>query len=174
MKRTALILSVVFCLIFLSTAAFAGDQNVEKSFGQTVYVPAAWNNSDYGDYTQTITTGLIIRNIDPHKQIKVNKVEFYGPDLLFPDNSPLMYRDFLDGPGVEISSWRSISYRTFASGVDPFGQGLDRPFFIVGWEANGRVIPPIITSSIGVINLDDPYGYFRAFTIISGKVIKEK
>ena len=101
MKRTALVLSVAFCLIFLSTAAFAGDQNVEKSFGQTVYVPAAYLNYTFNDYTQIVITRLIIRNIDPHKPIKVNKVEFYGPNTDNPEDSPYMYKDFLDGTGVE-------------------------------------------------------------------------
>jgi len=173
MKRTALILSVAFCLIFLFTAAFAGEQNVEKSFGQTVYVPAAY--LDYNDelYTQTISTRLVIRNIDPHNPIKVNIVEFWGPDPS--DNSPHMYRDFLDAGVVEFAPWRSTSYPTHIStlGVGPFDPNTDRQFFIVEWEANGRVIPPIIASSIAVVNYGDP-NLIKALTVISGKVIKEK
>ena len=177
MKRTALVLSVAFCLIFLSTAAFAGDQNVEKSFGQTVYVPAAYLNYTFNDYTQIVITRLIIRNIDPHKPIKVNKVEFYGPNTDNPEDSPYMYKDFLDGTGVEISPWRSTSYPinpVIMEGEGPFDPGIDRQFFIVEWEANGRVIPPNIEGSIAVINYSDPPNLIKALTVISGKVIKEK
>jgi hypothetical protein len=167
MKRTALILSVAFCLIFLSTAVFAGKPTDSKSFGQTVYVPAAYN--DYPN-NQRVITRIVIRNIDPAEKITVTSVAFYDPYGNF-------VKEFLGNPvvPVDIEYWSSKTYAANSvtlSGVTPYLYDEGRPCFIVKWEAEDKVIAPMINS--GVAAWDTVTNRFMGLMTTSGKVIEEE
>ena len=163
MKRTALVLSVAFCLIFLSTSVFAGKATGNKSLGQTVYVPASYNSHPVHDYY----TRIAIRNIDPAGKITVTSVAFYDPDGNW-------VKEFLVAD-LDIDSWSSKTYAASPNTLNQlarYPREGGRPFFIVKWEAEAKVIPPSIGGAILVWDFVD----FKARGIMhtSGKVIEEK
>ena len=162
MKRIALVLSVAFCLIFLSTAVFAGKAIDSKSLGQTVYVPAACH---INTLNQLVITRLVIRNTDPAEKITVTSVAFYDPDGNW-------VKEFL-GADLDIESW---SAKTFSANPNTIPgshyPNEGRPCFIVKWEAVDKVIPPIITSAIAIFDPVEPK--ITGLLSTGGKVIEEK
>ena len=164
MKKTALVLSVAFCLIFLSTAVFADKLTDNKSSGQTVYVPASYN--EYPN-NHLFITRIVIRNIDPEKKITVKSVAFYDPYGEF-------VKEFLEAD-EDIENWSSKTYATNSVTLPevslyPYEGG--RPCFIVKWEAEDKVIAPLINSGVAAWNTD--YGLFVGISNFSGEVIEEE
>jgi hypothetical protein len=103
------------------------------SQGQTVYVPVD-SQIFFGNQARTLdlSVTLSIRNIDVKDHIRVTKVAYY-------DEHGKHVRDFLEKP-VEIKPWNST--RFFIKQSDMTGGA--EAFFIVVWQAAGKVNPPII------------------------------
>ena len=168
MKKIA-VLSVVLSLILCSTTAFAG----KKFVGQTVYVPAAQNDFCMYDESENLVleqyllTRLIIRNIDPIKSITLTSVKFFDPDGVcvmeyLPDVivlSPLASVTYVASPSVNKAPY-----------YDKSGGRLS---FIVQWEADENVNPPIIESARAFVTIG-PEGerIVKALDVTPGTVIK--
>ena len=144
MKRTVLILTIAFCLIFMSTAICAAFNGIKKCSEQTVIAGAAHNFLSNSD--QFIYSTFVVRNVDPIHEITVVRVDFYNPDGSF-------VRGFIEpDDGVILGSGASRTWRTgriALAGVDEYDGRGGRPFFRVEWVANDmRVIEPMIYSAI--------------------------
>jgi hypothetical protein len=107
----------------------------EQSEGQTVYVPV-YSQVFFGDKARTfdLSATLNIRNIDVRGAIQVTKVGYYN------ENGKHV-RDFVDKP-VVLQPWTST--RFFIKESDNTGGA--NAFFIVIWQADSPVLPPIIES----------------------------
>jgi hypothetical protein len=112
-----------------------GAQAAESSLsqGQTVYVPV-YSQVYFGNQARTLdlSVTLSIRNIDAKNSINLTKIAYY-------DEQGKHLRDFLEKP-VEIKPWNST--RVFIKQSDISGGA--EAFFIVVWQAAGKVNPPII------------------------------
>jgi hypothetical protein len=84
-KSSLLILVTIFISVLLSATSFA-EETVKKSTGQTVYLPAMYN--DFSSYDgkgkkvidQIGVTRIIVRNTDLNNDISLVSVKFYGPE----------------------------------------------------------------------------------------------
>lgn len=164
MKKIGIVVSISLCLILLSTSAFAWGW-VKKSCGQTVYVPgfAAEKFPDEFGFTR-----LIFRNVDPDRTVTITSLAGYN-------NVGEFVQEFLvEGP-VPVEPWHSYSeirMRDFPYVVPPH---VGRPFFILEWEANGRVITPNITGQVTMIGYSSsPSPGTRNMVFVPGIVIEEK
>jgi len=126
--------------IWLITIILAGTGVVpakamgqEPSRGQTVYVPA-YSQVFYGDKARTfdLSATLVVRNIDVKGALQVTKVGYYH-------ESGKHVRDLLDKP-LELKPWTSTRFFVKESDVS----GGAAAFFIVVWQTEAPVIPPII------------------------------
>lgn len=102
---------------------------------QTVYVPA-YSHIYFRDRERTInlTTTLSIHNIDADHPIRLTRVDYYNSDgelVQRPLEQPETLRTFA-------STWYVIEESNLSGGV-----GAN---FIVGWEAEAPVHPPVIES----------------------------
>jgi hypothetical protein len=157
MKKIMLILSVAFCLIFICTSSSFAF--FFKSYGQTVYVGTGfltWSSDGVNYYSWS---RIVIRNVDPDTPIRVKRVNFYGQNIPHPPTKPLLpVKEFLS-EDVNIAPWTSIAYKANQGtlGVPPYSPNNDRPFFIVEWEADERIIPPSIGALIYIskVSLND-------------------
>ena len=127
---------VGFWLVMVITGFWvSGAQAAESSLsqGQTVYVPV-YSQVLFGNQARTLdlSVTLSIRNIDAKNPININKVAYY-------DEHGKHLQDFLEKP-VEIKPWNSTHYFIKQSDVT----GGAEAFFIVVWQAAGKVNPPII------------------------------
>jgi hypothetical protein len=115
MKKGAVFVSVLLCLVLATGTALAG----KKSTGQTVYVPASY--TDTSDYdpdgnllkSRITLTQLNIRNTDRNRSIEVKSVKFYDPD-------GQLVKEYLAEPeildplaSVTFNAEPSVSYRNF-------------------------------------------------------------
>jgi hypothetical protein len=174
MKRTTWVLLVTLCLIIVSTTTFAAGTKIKKSFGQTLYVPAMYNDFSYiptpgsPEIPQFVVSTVIIRNMDPYVPIRVNRLTFY-------DQNGEEVAEFLD-QFIVIEKWNSITYNTDfdTTGVPPYPGEGGRPFFILEWEAESPVIPLFVAIGVAIISPNDPSGRFIGLNAVSATVIEEK
>jgi hypothetical protein len=174
MKKAGFAISVVLCLVLLTTTAFAFGV-VKKSIGQTVFVGVTANSSPLtGSFT---ISRVIIRNDDPNTPITIRAVELYdhdgffvqdllaaGPQILYPlgdPNNPPNNINFSIGPG------------TFG-GIIPDTDG-GRPSILVTWDAPTPVVPPLIGAVLSILEpgATTPFRLL-GLSIRPGKVIKER
>ena len=111
---------------------------------------------------------MIVRNLDPDNDIILTSVVFHAPD-----GSPV-YQYLTET--VRIEPWSSISYKTGYAylGIPRYDKEGGRPFFIVEWESDKKVIAPNIDAAVS-FSVPDGTG----FKVLStgkeiGKVIEEK
>jgi Protein of unknown function (DUF3124) len=174
MKKVAIFASVVLCLMLLSTTTFAGG-SINKSRGQSVYTSAAYLDFSNGTVEQYVFTRLIIRNIDPDRPITVNFIEFY-------DQNGNFVKNFAETP-ITIDALKSITILASNSTLIPLGlypqdPNGGRSYFLIDWEADKRVITPIIGSSMSmVIREGDPGNTTYKITsmiVVGNRVLEEK
>ena len=171
MKKTVILISVMLCLILLTTTAFA-FQPVKKSNGQLVYVSAAYIDASYmrdGEFiNQFTTTKLIIRNIDLERPITLLSAAFYGPD-------GALVHEYVGAP-IVIDPLRTAEFVTSfpVLGIPPFEQGEGLPCFLVEWEADKRVNEPLIEADISKVRLDGDFIEFLSSSRVEGIVLQEK
>ncbi len=157
MRKAVVLASVIVSLVLVAGLAFAGS--VVKSSGQTVYVPASFFGYDGG----MMVTRMVIRNTDPENAITVNSVKYYSHD-------GIQLYEYLIQP-ITIGPFYSKSFKTTN---DEFLHDMNdgRPFFLVEWEAEKRVIAPRIGAGIATINLST--GEVTSLSSVGGYVIKDK
>ena len=121
--------------LFLPLFLYAGDNNIELSKGQRVYVPAyshIYSGNQEKPFLLTVT--LSIRNIDPTNIIKITRVDYYetqGKLLKKYVNKPMLLN--------ALESLRYVIPEKDKSG----GSGAN---FIVEWQSDKPVNRPIIES----------------------------
>jgi hypothetical protein len=107
----------------------------ELSQGQTVYVPV-YSQVFFGDKARTfdLSATLSIRNVDVKAAINITKVGYYN-------ETGKHVRDLVDKP-VVLQPWNSTRFYIKESD----NTGGAEAFFIVVWQSDSPVIPPIIES----------------------------
>ena len=134
--RTRKFLSILLVMIFvLSSASFTvqAREIVELSKGQKIYVPAyshIYSGNRERPFLLTVTAS--IRNIDPKNTIKVTVVDYY-------ETQGKLLQRFLD-TAVTLKPLESIRY-VIPEKDKAGGSGAN---FIVEWEADKMVNPPIV------------------------------
>lgn len=130
-----------FTLLFMFVAVNSfssfvyADESITLSKGQTVYVPA-YSHIYSGDYERPflLTVTISIRNIDPKQPIKITAVDYY-------ETQGNLLKHFMETP-VTLKPLESLRYvipekdKTGGSGAN----------FIVDWESDRFVNPPIVES----------------------------
>ena len=168
MKRTALVSLVVFCLIFLCTSYCASSPRIMRCTGQTVYVAASFNELTVGEPRQWMLSKPSIRNVDPNNPITLTRVDFYNPKTG-------EFISLLEDPAVPevIEGWGFKFYSANPGdlGLDIFAASDDKPFFIIEWQAEKKVIEPMITGSHYIVNLDT--GEILTWLTHGGRIIEE-
>ncbi len=135
MKKVTFLLLLAFSLS-LATGALALCQ---QSRGQTVIVPASYNDVSVGQ-TEIILCRLIIRNIDREKSMTLTSVGFYSPQGAW-------VKEFLTSP-VIIGPLASVTYLASGAtlgGIPPYNMNGGRPSFIVKWESTASMCAPSIS-----------------------------
>ena len=134
--RTRKFLSILLVMVFvLSSASFTvqAREIVELSKGQKIYVPAyshIYSGNRERPFLLTVTAS--IRNIDPKNTIKVTVVDYY-------ETQGKLLQRFLD-TAVTLKPLESIRY-VIPEKDKAGGSGAN---FIVEWEADKMVNPPIV------------------------------
>lgn len=128
--------TIVFCAcLFLSVQSYAADKEIGWSKGQLVYVPA-YSHIYSGDREKPflLTVTLSIRNIDPKNQIKIISADYYK-------TKGKMLKKYVEKPIVlnPLEALRYVVPQKDESG----GSGAN---FIVEWQSDKNVNPPIIES----------------------------
>jgi hypothetical protein len=133
-------LCTAFCaaaLLTLTGSLALAREDAELSRGQTVYVPVYshiwYGDVDYGGPSKLLLSSMLsIRNTDPGHSIAIKAVRYYGTDgkLLREENAAL--HDL--GPLASTDVF--VEYKDTSGGT-----GAN---FIVVWEADAPVNPPII------------------------------
>ncbi len=122
------------CLLF-QAPAYSEESGKGLSMGQTIYVPAyshIYSGSREKPFLLTVT--LSIRNIDPSKKIRITAADYYeteGKLLKKQINKPVKLNP--------LGSLRYVIPEKDTSG----GSGAN---FIVKWESDEPVNPPIVES----------------------------
>lgn len=121
-------------LIFTPVLLHAGDKS-GLSQGQTIYVPA-YSHIYTGNREKTflLTVTLSIRNIDPKHSIEFTTVDYY-------ETRGRLLKHFLDKP-ITLQPLESKRY-IIPEREKVGGSGAN---FIVQWNANHAVNPPIVES----------------------------
>jgi len=127
--------SIFLFICFFSSLPLQAEEKIGLSDGQTIYVPA-YSHIYSGDRERPflLTVTLSIRNIDPGDQIKITTVDYYETQGKF-------LKKYLDKPVIlnPLESIRYIIPERDKSG----GSGAS---FIVGWESDKFVNPPVVES----------------------------
>lgn len=132
LKYNLILLSI--CL-FLPLFLYAGDNNIELSKGQRVYVPAyshIYSGNKEKPFLLTVT--LSIRNIDPMHIIKITRIDYY-------ETQGKLLKNFINKPMI-LNSLESLRY-VIPEKDKSGGSGAN---FIVEWQSDKPVNRPIIES----------------------------
>lgn len=174
MKRTCLIVPVALSLVFLFSAVCVAGGDINKCREQTLLVGASYMDlNTINGPAQNVWSSFTVRNVDPENVITVVRVDFHDPQGEFvkgfipPDN------------GVVIDSYESKTWRASPStlgGIDEYSSEDGRPFFIVEWVADKKVIAPMIFSVAVFAEFDTTLWTidYKAATNIGVKVIDQK
>lgn len=121
--------------LVLSGGPAVADSPLASSAGQTVFVPI-YSHIYSGDKERPVylAATLSIRNPDPGRPIQITAVDYY-------DSSGTLLKNYLSAP-IELFKMASIRYVVKESDKKG-GSGAN---FIVRWQANQLVIPPVIES----------------------------
>lgn len=133
-RMSACLLVLLMCCCFSPQPSHADDKN-GLSDGQTIYVPA-YSHIYSGDKEKPflLTVTLSIRNIDPKHQIKLFTVDYY-------ETQGKLVKKFL-GKTITMKPLESIRY-IIPEKDKAGGSGAN---FIVEWEAEKLVNPPVVES----------------------------
>jgi len=174
MKRTVLVLSVTISLIFMLSAICAADGGIQKCSEQTLIVGASYIElNTINGPPQNVWSSFTVRNVDPEHEITVVRVDFHDPQGAFvkgfipPDN------------GVVINSYESKTWRVSPAtidGLDEYSNEDGRPFFIVEWVSDKKVIKPMISSAAVFVEFDTTFYTidYKAATNLDVKVVDQK
>jgi hypothetical protein len=135
MRRLCRHASVGFWLmVIVLTGSWVLRAQRSLSPGQTVYVPV-YSHVFIGNKASPfdLSVTLSIRNIDGKDPIQLTKVAYY-------DEQGKHVRDFVEKP-LELKPWHAT--RFFIKQSSDVTGGSEA-FFIVVWQAAGKVNPPII------------------------------
>jgi hypothetical protein len=125
------VISVLFFLI--CSPAFAAQERINLSAGQTVYVPVYSNViSGPKKVPADLANTLIIRNTDLHNQIRVTVADYY-------DTKGGLIKSYYSQP--ETIGPLGTSYIYLSNYEDEGGVGAN---FIIQWDAAKEVNVPII------------------------------
>lgn len=126
---------ILLSICLVSPLPLHADDKIGLSKGETIYVPA-YSHIYSGDSERPflLTVTLSIRNIDPNLQIKITTVDYYETQGKF-------LKKYLDKATIltPLESLRYIVPERDKTG----GSGAN---FIVKWESDRLVNPPIIES----------------------------
>ncbi len=133
MKVLRLFLCVSAFLIVFGIEAANAQAKEKSSLGQVLYVPI-YSEIPYGDrgFTFGLTATLSIRNTDRKSSITVRSVRYF-------DSKGKLIRSYVDGP-ISLSPLAAQEHIVHES--DRSG-GISA-LFIVEWDSNGPVHPPIV------------------------------
>jgi Protein of unknown function (DUF3124) len=124
---------LVLILSILSITMASASEVSTKTSGETVYVPA-YSHIYHGNREAPVllSVTLSMRNTDPGAPISITTVDYY-------DSKGKLLKHFLSNPLVlgPLGSDRFVIAQNDESG----GSGAN---FIVRWQADGLVNPPII------------------------------
>jgi hypothetical protein len=127
--------SAVLIVIVITGARVLEAQAAGQALsqGQTVYVPV-YSHVFFGDLARTfdLSVTLSIRNIDRRDSIQITQVGYY-------DETGKHVRNFVDEP-VQLKPWTATRFFIKESDVT----GGAEAFFIVVWQADAPVNPPIV------------------------------
>ncbi|MDK9705796.1 MAG: DUF3124 domain-containing protein [Desulforhopalus sp.] len=135
-KHQSTILVVTVCLLlFALPLAFASEEKLPTSKGQTVYVPA-YSHIYHGNRESPLllTVTISIRNISPTRSLTVTAVDYYA-------TQGGVLKKFVSTPLV----LKPLTAERFVvpQNDDTGGSGAN---FIVKWHAAELLSPPIIES----------------------------
>ena len=182
MKKATFLISLIVCMVLVSAPAF-GD-GFKKSIGQTVYAAASHNcyfpdplpePPELQNCTLSVNTRIFIRNVNQNQSITITEFAFFDPSGAWAGD--YWYLPVVINP---------LSSFTFAMPGDPNPSGFFIPYwgprdgspsYIIKWTAEGRVHPPLITSSTVFINRTEgqepnPLS-FQGLTVFPGVVLSE-
>lgn len=134
MKKTScLSILPLLALLLIAVRPAHGDESVNLSRGQTIYVPA-YSHIYVGNREKPflLTITLSIRNIDARNRVTVSSADYY-------DSKGKLIRKYLEQP-VSLGPWESIRYvvpQKDKSG----GSGAN---FVVGWNSEKSVNPLLV------------------------------
>lgn len=173
MKRTFLIVPVTMALVILFSGVCAADSDNNKCREQTLLVGASYMDlTTINGPAQNVWSAFTVRNVDPENVITVVKVDFHNPQgdfvkgFISPDN------------GVVIDSFESKTWRASPSTLDDLAEYSSedgRPFFIVEWVADKKVIEPMVASVAVFVEFDTTAWAidYKAATNIGVRVIDQ-
>ena len=171
MKRTGLILPVTMSLVLLFSAVCVADGDINKCREQTLLVGASYMDlNTINGPAQNVWSSFTVRNVDPENEITVVRVDFHDPGGEF-------VKGFIPpDTGVVINSYESKTWRASPStldGIDEYSSEEGRPFFIVEWVADKKVIAPMISSVAVFVEFDTTFWTidYKAATNIGVTVI---
>ena len=174
MKRTCLILPVTMSLVFLFSAICVADGDINKCREQTVLVGASYMDlNTINGPVQNVWSSFTVRNIDPENEITVVRVDFHDPwggfvkGFIPPDTGAVI-------ASFESKTWRASPATLYP--LDEYSSADGRPFFIVEWVADKKVVAPMILSAAVFVEFDPTFGTidYKAATDIAVKVIDQK
>jgi hypothetical protein len=126
---------VVSVITFLAPLPLIAGESAMLSKGQTVYVPAyshIYHGNKESPFLLAVT--LSIRNIDPEQPVQITVVDFY-------ETQGKLLKKYLDKP-ISLRPLGSIRY-IVPQKETTGGSGAN---FIVEWQSEKQVNPPIIES----------------------------
>lgn len=129
----ALRLALLGCLFLLGKATGAGAETLSK--GQLIYVPV-YSEIPFGEGHRTLNLAatLSVRNIDPKRDLIVNKVEYH-------DSHGALVRSYLQQP----QKVRPMAAAEFLV-KESDRTGAISASFIVEWSAETEIVEPIVES----------------------------
>jgi len=179
MKRTVLILPVAISLIFMFSAICAADGGIQNCSEQTLIVGASYTKlSTLEGPEQFVWSSFTVRNVDPQHEINVVRVDFFDPegnpvDVSFLPNGHVVIDSYESKTWV--ASRSTLFYPFYPNGVSEYNSGDGRPFFIVKWVADKKVINPMIASTAVLVEPDIPSTIdYKALSNLDVKVVDQK
>ena len=129
-------MALLICICcFLAAPVLAAEGKAELSKGQLIYVPAyshIYSGNKETPFLLAVT--LSIRNVDPRNRITITMVDYY-------ETQGKLLKKYLEQP-VTLNALESLRY-VVAERDTSGGSGAN---FLVRWEADGHVNPPIVES----------------------------
>jgi len=151
--------AVMGTLCFLTPLSLQAGPRHGLSDGQTLYVPAYSHiYAGVRDRAYLLTITLSIRNIDPHSEVTITRVDYY-------ETQGKLLKEHIDKPKVlkPLESIRFIIPERDKSG----GSGAN---FMVRWKSDKPVNPPIVEAvMIGTRSQQGISFTSRGRVIIPGK-----
>ncbi len=134
-KKFAIVLFFMFSFFLFPLQLLQADDKTGLSVGQTIYVPAYSHiYSGNREMPFLLTVTLSIRNIDPHHQIRITLADYY-------ETQGKLLKKHIETP-ITLNPLESLRY-VIPESDKSGGSGAN---FIVEWEADKPVNPPIVES----------------------------